>query len=97
MSTQSSESPSTDRNFYLILVSEFAAPQCLQFSSPEEVADAVKEYRRHNKVFYSFVFEGEQWRSTTGARKYLLSPNADSRIPLFDEEDERINEAGLFD
>lgn len=96
MSTQSSESPSPNRNFYLVLVSEFSEPQCLYFSSAEDVAQAIKDHAVNNKLFYSFVFEGEQWRSTTGARKYLLSPNADERVPLFDEEEERINESGFF-
>ena len=96
-STQSSESPSpTHEDMFVILVTEFDSPQLMTFSNPEESATAVREFKQYNKRFYAYVFEGRQWKMTSGSHSYLLSPNSDSRIPLFDASDEAINDSGLI-
>ena len=95
-STQSSESPSPTReDMFVILVTEFDAPQLMTFSNPEEAAAAVREFKQYNKKFYAYVFEGRQWRMTSGSHSYLLSPDSDLRIPLFDVPDDIINDSGL--
>jgi hypothetical protein len=95
--TQSSEtSEQTSSSFNLILVTEFDAPQLFIFNTAEEVAACIRDYRKTMKKFYTFVFEGQQWKTTTGRRNYLLSPDADERIPLFEEELEVISDDGVI-
>jgi hypothetical protein len=93
-SSETSEQPSS--NFNLILVTEFDAPQLFIFNTAEEVAACIRDYRKTMKKFYTFVFEGQQWKTTAGRRNYLLSPESDERIPLFEEEPEIISEDGVI-
>jgi hypothetical protein len=96
-SSQSSESlESEDINFFVVLISEFDAPQLLRYSTPQEAASRIREYKLEHKQFYAYVFEGKQWKHTNGPSSYLLSPDADLRLPLFDDGSETINETGLF-
>lgn len=95
--TLSSETSETsDNKFNLVLVTEFDAPQLFVFNTAEEVAACIRDYRRTMKKFYTFVFEGQQWKTTAGRRNYLLSPEANERIPLFEEEPEVISEDGVI-
>jgi len=95
--TQSSETPQNSPDFYLVFISEFDAPQLLTFNSPEQVAQAIREFKVTNKKFFAYVFEGRLWQSTKGKNNYLLSPDADARYPLFDEQTDTINENGFFE
>lgn len=96
-SSQSSESLETnDNNFFVVLISEFDAPQLFRYNTPQEAAARIREYRLEHKKFYAYVFEGKQWRHTNGPSSYLLSPEADMRLPLFEDGSETINENGLF-
>jgi hypothetical protein len=95
--TQSSESPAQSQNdFFVVIVSEFEAPQLLHFLSVEDAANAVKAFKREHKRFYMYVFEGRMWRTTTGPNNYLISPDADERVALFDSQDEAINDSGFI-
>jgi hypothetical protein len=83
---------------YIVLVSEFDAPQLLTFSSAEEVANCIKEYKQSHKRFNAYVFEGKRWHTTSGHSPYLVSYDNNVRVPLFDEDPEdQINESGLID
>jgi hypothetical protein len=98
--TQSSESPQPPTsNFYLVIVPEFHAPQMLTFDSIEKVAECIINYKEQNQMqFYSFVFEGESWKTTKGPNRYLISPSNDVRVPLFkpEVEDDDIDPSGLI-
>lgn len=95
--TQSSESLSpTNNEFFVVIVSEFDAPQLMQFFSVEEAAQAIRNFKREHKRFYLYVFEGRMWRTTTGPNNYLVSPDADQRVELFDHSDEAINDSGFI-
>ena len=95
--TQSSESLAPLQNeFFVVIVSEFEAPQLLRFFSAEDASNAVKAFKRDNKRFYMYVFEGRMWRTTAGPNNYLISPDADERIALFDSQDESLNDSGFI-
>lgn len=96
--TQSSESPAAPASkFYVVLVPEFQAPQVLLFDSIEKVSASIVNYREQNDMrFHSFVFEGENWKTTKGPNSYLISPSNDLRIPLFAPAEEEIDPNGLI-
>lgn len=83
------------KTYYLVLVSEFDVPQVLTFDNPGSVATAIKDYKLSNAKFYAYVFEGHRWRITKGRNSHMVSPEADQRFALFDEEENHYDDNGL--
>lgn len=92
----SSETPEP-AEIHVVLVNEFDNPQVLTFTTPEEAAASIKDYRQTNKRFHVFVFEGKKWHMTAGKNPYLVSFEQQKRLPLFEEDPEdQINESGFI-
>jgi hypothetical protein len=80
--------------FHVVLVGDFGVPQLLVFNSIEEAAQCIKGYKQTGERLYAYVIEGHQWRTTVGDKNYLVSPRHDTRVPLFDEDDQPLSEDG---
>ena len=92
--TQLQEQPP---ELFLVLVTEFDAPQLLIFNSPADVAACIKEHKETYKKFNVYIFEGKRWNVTAGRTPYLISYDRNVRIPLYDEDaEDDISEAGLI-
>lgn len=96
--TQSSETlPEELKTYFLVLLSEFDAPQVYVYTDIQQIANQIKEFRLRHKNYYAYVFEGEQWRITVGRENYLIAPDRSARIPLFDTTEEEISNSGFFE
>jgi hypothetical protein len=80
--------------FHVVVVGDFGVPQMLVFNSITEAAQCIKGYKQTGECVYAYVVEGQQWRTTVGEKNYLVSPRHDSRVPLFDDDEQPLSEDG---
>lgn len=84
-------------DLFLVLVTEFDAPQLFIFNTPEDVAACIKQHKESYKKFNAYIFEGKRWNVTAGRNPYLVSQERNMRIPLFEEDPpDEISESGLI-